>query len=252
MQVCRLHKGHVMKDDITLIMYSHSSYSDVWAPFFNQADKYLQDYKKVLFSDDDLGKTPDNWGFAKYNDEDNYSVRMSTCLESVDTELCFLHHEDMFLYDKPDLKLLSEYESIVKNDSKIDFIRLLRSVDNPMFSYKNCPSLHYIPAYSQYFFSVQPTICKTDSLKKIYGETKINHLRDFEINVQKTCRDNSMNGLFHYNGENKKGMFHYDSSVYPYIATAIVKGKWNMSQYPSQLEEILKENKINVNDRGAV
>ena len=47
-------------------------------------------------------------------------------------------------------------------------------------------------------------------------------------------------------------MFHYDSSVYPYVATAIVKGKWNMSQYPKQLEEILRENKINVNDRGAV
>ena len=38
-----------MKDDITLIMYSHSTYSDVWPIFFKQSSKYLKNYKKVLF-----------------------------------------------------------------------------------------------------------------------------------------------------------------------------------------------------------
>jgi len=233
----------------TNIVYSHSEYFDVLDIFLEQQKKFgIENY--TIFSDKTLEGVSND--FILYQDEKAYTDRLKSCILQVEDDVILYQHEDMFLYDKPDLKLLSEYESIVKNDSKIDFIRLLRSVDNPMFSYKNCPSLHYIPAYSQYFFSVQPTICKTDSLKKIYGETKINHLRDFEINVQKTCRDNSMNGLFHYNGESRKGMFHYDSSVYPYVATAIVKGKWNMSQYPKQLEEILKENKINVNDRGAV
>ena len=37
-----------MKDKITLVMYSHSSYSDVWNPFFKQAEKYMPNYKKVL------------------------------------------------------------------------------------------------------------------------------------------------------------------------------------------------------------
>ena len=94
-----------MKKNITLFMYSHSSYSDVWDPFFKQADKYLLNYKKVLFSDDDMGKTPENWSFVKYNEEDDYAKRMHTCLEKLDTELCFFHHEDMFLYNKPDYNL---------------------------------------------------------------------------------------------------------------------------------------------------
>ena len=29
-------------------------------------------------------------------------------------------------------------------------------------------------------------------------------------------------------GDNKRGQFHWDSGVYPYFATAVVKGKWNL------------------------
>ena len=47
-------------------------------------------------------------------------------------------------------------------------------------------------------------------------------------------------------------MFHYDSNAYPYVATAIVKGKWNMSGYPNELNRILKENNIDKNVRGEV
>jgi len=225
-----------MKENITLLMYSHSSYSDVWNPFFKQAEKYMPDYKKVLFSDDDLGKTPDNWSFVQYKDGDSYSDRMYKCLEGIKTELCFLHHEDMFLYDAPDHDLLNKYEDIVLN-SDIDFIRLLRSTDTPSFNYKNIDSLYFVPNHSQYFFSVQPAICKTESLYSIYKNTKISHIREFEPKVQKVCQELKIKGLFHYDSESKRGDHHYDSSVYPYVATAIVKGKWNLFEYPLELEE---------------
>jgi hypothetical protein len=235
-----------MKKDITLLMYSHSSYSDVWGPFFKQAEKYTPEYKKALFSNDDVGKTPKNWSFIKYEDSCTYS-----CLEHIDTELCFLHHEDMFLYAMPNKELMAVYEDVVLNDN-IDFIRLLRSVDNPSFNYKGISSLYPIPHYSQYFFSVQPSICKTESLKKIYKNTKINHIHDFELNVQQVCRNLDMKGLFHYNNEPKRGMYHYDSSVYPYVATAIVKGKWNMSDYTGELTGILRDSNIDISIRGEV
>ncbi len=240
-----------MKENITLFMYSHSSYSDVWGPFFKQSEKFTPEYKKVLFSDDDLGKTPENWTFIKYDDNDSYSDRMYKCLEQIETELCFLHHEDMFLYDMPNKQVLSLYEDIVLNDD-IDFIRLLRSVDAPSFNYKGINTLSAIPNHSHYFFSVQPSICKTDSLIKIYKNTKVDHIRQFEPLVQQVCRDLKIKGLFHYNEEPKRGDHHYDSSVYPYIATAIVKGKWNLSDYPIELGEILIKNNINVDIRGKV
>ena len=240
-----------MKKNITLFMYSHSSYSDVWPPFFNQSEKFMPDYKKVLFTDDDKGLLPKNWKCINYNNQDSYSTRVYKCLEQIDTELCFLHHEDMFLYKNPNHELLDKYIDVVKNED-IDFIRLLRSVDNPFFAYKGIPTLYPIPKYSRYFFSVQPSICKTQSLLDIYRETKTEHIREFEPRVQKTCLDLGTKGLFHYDNEPKRGAFHYDSSVYPYVATAIVKGKWNTGDYFNELSPILKENNINVAARGEV
>jgi len=238
-----------MKKNITLFVYSHSSYSDVWTPFFYQADKYLKDYKKVLFTDSLNMSLPQEWEHTIYSDSEPYSNRVISCLEKIQTELCFLHHEDMFLYDTPDYELLNKYENIVLNED-IDFIRLLRSVDDPIINYSGSPTLYNVLKYSPYFFSIQPTIFKTEKLLQIFKATANIGVREFENEVQKRCLDLNIKGLFHYNEEQKRGQFHFDSSVYPYIATAIVKGKWNFSEYSSELSNILSETSIDKTIRG--
>ena len=45
-------------------------------------------------------------------------------------------------------------------------------------------------------------------------------------------------------------MYHWESFTYPYIATAIVKGKWNTEGYAKQLELIFDEYSINPATRG--
>jgi hypothetical protein len=50
----------------------------------------------------------------------------------------------------------------------------------------------------------------------------------------------------------KRGSLHFDSIVYPYIATAIIKGKWNLSEYPNELGDLLNEYKIDKSIRGVV
>ena len=52
--------------------------------------------------------------------------------------------------------------------------------------------------------------------------------------------------------EDKRGMYHFDSKVFPYTATAIVKGKWNFSEYSRELKEVLAECSIDINIRGTV
>ena len=240
-----------MKKDVCMFMYSHSSYSDAWQPFIQQADKFMPEYKKFIFADKGVIDLPENWDLIKYNDSDSYSDRISSCLEKIDYKLCIYHHEDMFLYDHPDAEKISLYEQIVLQDD-IDFIRLLRSVDAPLFTYKGNGTLFPVPNHSKYFFSVQPTICDTQALLNICKQTPINHLREFEVKVQETCRRQKIRGLFHYDNEEKAGLFHYDSSVYPYIATAIVKGKWNLSGYPRRLQKILTEYKIDTKNRGTI
>ena len=50
--------------------------------------------------------------------------------------------------------------------------------------------------------------------------------------------------------DKKRGLFHYDSSIFPYIATAIVKGKWNYSEYKNELDILFDNYKINKHERG--
>jgi hypothetical protein len=64
--------------------------------------------------------------------------------------------------------------------------------------------------------------------------------------------ENKIKGLCHYDNEPKRGGNHYDSNVYPYIATALVKGKWIMSEYSNELTPILNSNNININKRGVI
>jgi hypothetical protein len=56
--------------------------------------------------------------------------------------------------------------------------------------------------------------------------------------------------LSHYDNELKRGGNHYDSNVYPYIATALVKGKWIISEYSDQLTKLLINYNIDQNKRG--
>jgi hypothetical protein len=53
-------------------------------------------------------------------------------------------------------------------------------------------------------------------------------------------------------GEPRRGIYHYDSFVFPYVATAINKGKWNMTEYSNELNSIFETYGINPFDRGIV
>ena len=51
---------------------------------------------------------------------------------------------------------------------------------------------------------------------------------------------------FDLNKDKKRGKFHYDSSVYPYICTAVIKGKWNFKEDKKELFEIFYNKKFNI------
>jgi hypothetical protein len=42
----------------------------------------------------------------------------------------------------------------------------------------------------------------------------------------------------------------YDSLVFPYVATAINKGKWNLNEYHPELNPMFEEYNINPFERG--
>jgi hypothetical protein len=52
--------------------------------------------------------------------------------------------------------------------------------------------------------------------------------------------------------ERRRGIYHNDSSVFPYIATAINKGKWNYSEYEKELNTLFNIYNINPFERGII
>ena len=75
-------------------------------------------------------------------------------------------------------------------------------------------------------------------------------LNCYPIAAQKACRERNIFGYYVDDGGKQRGRLHWDSKVYPYIATAVVKGKWNTKEYPNEMSVIADEYNIDYNIRG--
>jgi len=234
-------------EQMKFIFYSHKDYSDVWPIMFGQAEKYLSQYQKVLFTNE--GDAPDGWDILYYDDSLPYQQRVLSCLRRLEDEMVVFHHEDMFLYDKPNQEALEYFASVVGQD-KVSFVKLLRGGYSDGLVESEYPGLVVSP--QNMVFTIQPTICKKKNLEIMYRETPGNSIWEFEANTHKTTPRHNFTGCMAFEKSDKKrGMYHYDSSVYPYIATGVVKGKWYTSDYP-ELRDILNEYQININIRGEI
>ena len=239
---------------ITYAVYSHSSYSDCWKPFFGEFRKYcdfkFDDY--LLFADDDKDKEDRNFFFSKYKDSDSYTERVLSCLDTVETEFVLFSHEDMMLYDHVDLGAMNECIEAMKD---VDLIKLLKGGSSNDFgvdiTYKHSNFLKWIPSSFEYIFAVQPTIWRGDKFKALLNANKGKAIWQLEAEGQQFCRDNRYKALYTLHPDDKKrGSAHWDSKVYPYIATAIHKGKWMRGEYKEELGRLFKDYGIDETIRG--
>jgi hypothetical protein len=236
---------------LSFICYSHSSYSDAWPVFFGQLKKHCSYSNLYLFTDSyEDEKIPEDVEVVLYKDEDSYQQRVFSCLETLDEEIVVFCHEDMPLYSDADKVTLSDFSEMVEND-EVQFIKLLRG------GYENTKFVPFsdsrlVESPSTMIFTVQPTICKLSNLMKIYEITQGDNMWEFEQNTAFTALREGFTGAMAYQvGDKKRGAHHWDSSVFPYVATAIVKGQWNFSEYP-ELHTLLSEYRINPELRGVV
>lgn len=237
----------------SLVFYSHFDYSDVWPLLFKQTDKYFGDnYKKYLFTNKSSDIVPNGWQVVEYDEKLSYQTRVFECLKQVKEEIVIFSHEDMFLYSEPNYNEIEYLSKLVKH-TDIDIIKLIRAEytqDLYRKSYLH-PNVYENP-YNLYF-SIQPSMCKKDKLSKIYESTNGKTIWEFEVESSRTALVNRIKSCMYYTGnENKKGLYHWDSDIYPYIATAIVKGKWNFESYEQILTEMLNELNIDKNIRGFI
>ena len=226
-----------------ILEYTHSDYSWVWKYWHQQTDKFLQNFDKVCISNSN-SSFRDDYLVIKYNDELTYKNRVLFCLNDIDdNEIVLFCHEDMFLYKKPNFEIIDEYINLIKNDN-CELIKLIKAFENLDKS-----NLHkkLFKNPDKQLFSIQPTIIKVKTLKHIYKTVPGDNIWEFEANTSKKyLKDLISLCSFDPDLDKKRGKFHYDSSVYPYICTAVIKGKWNFKEYKKELFEIFYNKKFNI------
>lgn len=220
--------------NFTVCTYTHSKCFDIFDYYLKRLNKYFPNSNNITFSN--LPISDDN---ILYNEEEPYSLHYIKCLETISSDYIIYMQEDYILYSNVNETWLSNAIEYMKS-SNLDYIRLIKTddcqtnvVDENLCLYK-----------SPNEFSMQPTIWKKESLIDIIKRSNINMIFDEPLVTQFMGH---LNGCYYYNGENKRGLAHYDTKVFPYIATALIKGKLNFREYRNELNEFIDEYSIKFN-----
>jgi len=248
---------------IALVINTISKNNDVWKAFFDRLDRHIPEgffHKKYVFVDDDLGAMPAGYDIVKYDSTKKYQEQFSSCIESVKEEYCIYISEDYILYENVRIDLISDFVSLLSKESNLSFIRLMKGglVDVDYPKYKRCDNIHHLYNEVPYFYTNQAALWRTEKLKLIHKKGPDAHIANvdwensFEFKATKTCQELGIRGSYCYYGEQKRGLYHYDSIVFPHISTALVKGKWNLAEYPDKMATMIKEYNIDINKRGFV
>jgi hypothetical protein len=225
---------------VPLIVYTHTDMKDVWPMFFGQLKKYIGDTKVyVAVNEDDVELS--DYNRIIYDDSNSYTKRWKAILEQIDTQTFMFMHEDMVLFDKIDFQSLEKYIGYV-NDNLAESIKLILAGDR--FDEWSVDKTLVTNQYAK--FSIQPTITQKRVFQELVENLPPMNIWEFEEAIVSSGRD----FMVKVGNEKKRGIYHYDSPVFPYIATAINKGKWNMTEYYKELDLLFKEYNINPFNRG--
>jgi ABC-type maltose transport system permease subunit len=208
--------------------------------FFGQLKKYVGDTKIYVAVNEDDTQISD-YIHIIYDDKKQYTERWKEILNKVEEETFMFIHEDMILFDAINYELLEKYITYVNNGSA-ESIKLILAGDT--FIESTIDKTLVTNQYSK--FSVQPTITNKKVLRGYIDTLPPLNIWQFEEAVITHGSDY----MVRIGGERKRGLYHYDSLIFPYVATAINKGKWNLNEYMDVLNPMFDEYNINPFERG--
>ena len=238
--------------DLALVVDTTSKYSDVWPMFFGQLQKYFpQEIKKYLFTDTSLDLKINNLVKIYYNNDDSYRTQLLTCLEQVQEKYILYNSEDYILYDNVDMETIKYLKEVLEINNDFDFVKFIKGPER-VHQIENDPNLYVIDSSDSNFFAQQASLWKTESLLKIFRSSPPDNGRmEQEPGGSAIARRLGIGGLQYHTGkEIKRGIHHWDSIIYPCIATAVVKGRWNVKEYKDLLSSMFLEYEIDPELRG--
>jgi hypothetical protein len=235
------------------LTFTHTDCIDVYRIYRSQMDQFfprgLIEDAFILSNDEHLDY--DNH-VLRYDDTDAYPTRLAhglLQLKDLGFDTIFFDHEDMFLYAAPDIEELEKYKKIMANKDYAH-IRLIKGGRCLSRRDRKTPSLYRFLKVSPWIFSIQPSFWNLDCLLQILQKNRNCNIWELEEISQKIVKKMPDKFAFSHRNGLRRGQYHFDNDVYPYIATAVGKGKWNFSEYGNELSKLLEAHGINKNDRG--
>jgi hypothetical protein len=233
------------------LTYTHTDCADVWPVYFHQMQQFFNMGMEHIVTVNGLHHDlPSYVRPVIYDDALPYPQRLLSCLEQLrEFDYIFFDHEDMFLYGEPDQQELGGYYACLTS-GELDHIRMIKGGDCIYEQMKGIPTLFRLDLRSKWIFSIQPGFWRRTVLMDVLTANQNVNIWDLEVKSQKAVKKLKLKAGFSYRQGAKRGVHHFDNDVYPYIATAIVKGKWNLGEYRHELEALLEQNGINPAVRG--
>tara|TARA_B100000674_G_C37976642_1_gene979711 strand:+ start:5330 stop:6091 length:762 start_codon:yes stop_codon:yes gene_type:complete len=246
--------------EVPWITHTHHDCSDLWVPYISEMKLFMplvfEAFNHIYMVNASKNNTyaEETFGNSIYYYDENiaYPSRILNILRTLQAsghKYVIIDHEDMFLFDYPQLFIIDDaFKLMVKNS--IDCIKFSKSTNCLASKDPECDDLMHISLNSDWIFSVQPSIWKISSYIKILEHYPQVNIWQLETLAQDIVKEYKLDICYLSGIGQKRGLYHYDSSIYPYIATALFKGKWVVNEYPNELQEIFVRYNINPYIRG--
>jgi len=247
------------KNDVGLLINTHASNEDCLEVFFGELERYKAKglFKNIYILSNREPRDTHGATFIEYKESDTFVTQMRCGLEGVKEETILYCNEDYVLNGKVNKKNFEEYVVTLNADDWISYIRFVYTDLLKTEEFIPHLGLRLVPYFSPHCFSQVATLWKKSALLDIHnvdvpfsiGEKGMVHGHFEEYGNKLVFDKKIMGAVQHTEGAKKIGIYHYESKVFPHIATAVVKGKWNVGEYP-ELVGLLGNYGIDENIRG--
>jgi hypothetical protein len=233
--------------DKALVINSHSSNIECLNLFFFCFETFIdQDYfnSVYLFIDECDYTAPKYAKIINYDKKDSFKDQMVYCLSNVEEDILLYCNEDYLFYDAARIDIADKtLEELI--NSELSFVKFCYTDIEEYLEYK--PNLFLIDKNCKNTFSQTLSFWKTRDLLKIHENcprseigAKGDIFGHLEVAAIDVCKTLDVKGVCYYNNEPKRGMVHFDTEVFPHIASAIERGGRWTADYPKELEKVIK------------
>lgn len=229
---------------------------DLWIMFVKQFEKFFPN-QKIYFLCDKEDSIFSKYNFLIYKKSDDFTSQYLKSLKKIKEKYIITLNEDYILYDFVKKKKIQSYIKILNKHKKISFIRFHKGPNST--TKKFAPNLYFLNSSKRHLYSQTATLWRRIDLLNLYKEAPKSFIgqnyKNFknklsaEDEIDKICRKKKVSGLYAYHNENLIGHSNYDSIVFPYLQSVIIKGMWNFKEYKNELQYLFKKYKIYYKNR---